>query len=169
MICLILLVMHLPNMLWDKLIGTVIYLKNQSPGINNIIPYELGNHIYPNLSFLKVVRFWAWIHIPKEEKVKLDVCSWQEIFISYKGKNQYRVYNTLIKKVHIIWDIFVDEQHLHHWEALNDCDYSKNDWTDTDDTQFANASDVDHLELDDSFYSVRENTSKQPKKRRNDF
>ena len=47
--------MHLPKTLWDELIKTVAYLKNRSPGINGITPYELGNHVRPDLSHLKVV------------------------------------------------------------------------------------------------------------------
>ena len=97
----ILSAMHLPKTLWDKLIKTVAYLKNRSVGINGITPYELGNHIRPNFSHLKVVGSRAWVHIPREKRVKLDVRSWQGIFIGYEGKNQYRVYNSRKEKVHI--------------------------------------------------------------------
>ena len=62
----------------------------------------------------------------------------------------------------------MDEQHLYHREALNDWDYSEDDWAETDDAQFADASDFDNLEQDDPFYSVGENTSKQPEKEGND-
>ena len=89
----ILSAMHLPKTLWDELIKTVAYLKNRSPGINGITAYELSNHVRPNLSHLKVVGSRAWVHIPKEKRVKLDVRSWQGIFIGYEGKNHYRVYN----------------------------------------------------------------------------
>lgn len=41
----ILSAMHLPKTLRDELIKLVAYLKNRSPGINGITPYELGNHI----------------------------------------------------------------------------------------------------------------------------
>lgn len=76
LVCLILSAMYLLKMLWDKLIKTVAYLKNQSFDINSIIIYKLKNHIQPNLSYPKIVGFWAWIHIPKEKKVKLDIRSW---------------------------------------------------------------------------------------------
>ena len=93
--------MHLSKTLLDELIKTIAYLKNRSPGINVITSYELGNHICPNLSHLKVVGSRAWVHIPKEKRVKLDVRFWQRIFIGYDGKNQYRVYNPRTGKVHI--------------------------------------------------------------------
>ncbi len=116
----ILSAMHLPKTLWDELIKTVTYLKNRSPGINGITTYELGNHIRADLSHLKVVGARAWVHIPKEKRVKLDIRSWQRIFIGYEGKNQYLVYNPSTLKVYITQDIFVDEQHLYHREAIND-------------------------------------------------
>ncbi len=46
---------HLPKMLWDELIKTVAYLKDPSPDINYITPYELDNHVRQDLSHLKVV------------------------------------------------------------------------------------------------------------------
>ena len=51
--------------------------------------------------------------------VELDVRSWQETLINYEGKNQYLGYDPCKKKVHIIHDVFVDEQHLYHRETLN--------------------------------------------------
>ncbi len=61
----------------------------------------------------------AWVHISKEKRTKLDLCSWQGIFIGYPGQNQYRVYNLRTGKIHIVQDLFVDEQHLYHREVLN--------------------------------------------------
>lgn len=55
-VCLILLAIYLPKIIWDELIKTVTYLKNSSPGINSITPYKFGYYIHPNLSNLKVVR-----------------------------------------------------------------------------------------------------------------
>lgn len=49
--------MYLPKTLWNKLIKTVTYLKEESPDINSIPPYKLANHVCPNLSHLKVVAF----------------------------------------------------------------------------------------------------------------
>ncbi len=116
----------------------------------------------------------AWVHIAKENSVKLDVRSWQEIFIGYEGKNQYRVYNSRTGKFHITRDIVVDEQHLYYRKAFgNDCDFSEDDWVETHDAQFADMSDLDDSEtaspllLDGFPYSVEENIPKQPEKGEN--
>ncbi len=164
----ILSAMHLPKTLWDELIKTVAYLKNRSSGINSITPYKLSNHICPDLSHWKVVGSRAWVHIPKEKSIKLNICTWQGGFIGYEGKNQYRVYNPRKGKVNITRDIFVDEQHLYHREALNDWDYSEDDWAETDDAELADVDDFGSFDTDDSSYSVAKNTSKQPEKEGND-
>lgn len=57
LVCSFLAAIYLPKILWDELIKTVAYLKNQSPGINGITPYKLGNHVRLNLSHLKIVDF----------------------------------------------------------------------------------------------------------------
>ena len=67
----------------------------------------------------------------------------------------------------------MDEQHLYHREALNDWDYSEDDWAETDDAQFAYVSDFDDSETaspilpDDSLYLVGGNIFKQPEKEGN--
>lgn len=114
LICSILLAMYLSKTLQDKLIKTVAYFKNQSLGINGIIPYKLGNYMQSNLSYLKVVGSYAQVCISKEKRVKLDVYSQKEIFIGYEDKNQYWVYNPCTRKVYITQNLFVNEQHLYH-------------------------------------------------------
>lgn len=47
----------LPKILWNELIKTIIYFKNQSPGINDITFYKLENNIWPNFSHLKMIDF----------------------------------------------------------------------------------------------------------------
>ena len=75
LICSILFIKHLPKILWIELITTVLYIKNQSLRINDIIPYEIGNYTHPNLSHLKVLGSRAWVYILKDKRVKLGVYS----------------------------------------------------------------------------------------------
>ncbi len=89
----ILAAMHLSRTLCDQLLKTVVYLKNRNLGIKKITPYELGNHSCPDLSHVKVEGSRACVHILNKKRVKLDVYSWQELFIGYESTNQYRVYN----------------------------------------------------------------------------
>ncbi len=95
-------------------------------------------------------------------------------FIEYESTNKYPVYNPHTGKIHIICDLFVDDQQLYHRKAFNDEDYSKDDWIKSDDAQFADITnfedtkDASLLLLENSFHSVGDNTPKQPKKKSND-
>lgn len=62
----------------------------------------------------------------------------------------------------------MNKQHLYHPETLNDWNYFKDDWSEIDDFQFTNVSAFNNLKSDNSFYSVRENLSKQSEKKGND-
>ena len=85
--------MKLSKSFWLGILKTVAYLKNPSPGINGIILFEHFKGEKPNLRHLKIVGSYAWVHIPKEKKRKLDEKSWQGIFVGYEAKNQHRIYN----------------------------------------------------------------------------
>ena len=85
--------MKLFKSFWLKILKTVAYLKNRSPDIDGITSFEHLKREKPNLYHLKIVNSCTWIHIPKEKRQKLDKRSWQGIFVKYKGKNQYQIYN----------------------------------------------------------------------------
>ncbi len=92
---------------------------------------------------MKAVGSRAWVHILKQKRSKLDLRSWQDIFIRYEGKNQYRVYNPRTGKIHITRDLFLDDQHLYHREALNHWEYSDDKGAKSDDAQFASSEDFE--------------------------
>lgn len=115
---------------------------------------------------MEVVSSQVWVHIPKKKRVKLDIWSWQGIVIDYKDINQYWIYNSHIGKIYIIQDFFINKQHLYHWEALNNKEYLKDDWIETDNTQFADMDDFNNLEIapsmlpDDTFYLMKDDIFK---------
>ncbi len=88
-----------------------------------------------------MVGLWTWVLIPKEKSSKLDLHSWQGIFIGYEGKNQYRVYNLQSRKIYIIQDLFIDGQYLYHCEVFNHWNFSDDEWANTDDAKFAPSAD----------------------------
>ena len=65
-------IMKLPKSLWLEILKTVAYLKNRSPGIDGITPFEHLKGEKPKLRHLKIVGSRAWVHIPKEKRRKLD-------------------------------------------------------------------------------------------------
>ena len=53
----------------------------------------------PDISHLRTFGCLVHVHIPKENRSKLDKVSWQGIFVGYHSSNQYRIYNPKTSKV----------------------------------------------------------------------
>src|SRR5579859_1518444 len=60
--------------LWAEITATVVYLKNRSPtsALDNKMPFEAWHGKKPDLSHLHILGCDAFVHIPKEKRVKLD-------------------------------------------------------------------------------------------------
>src|SRR5205814_900105 len=84
----------LDKRLWMEIASTVVYLKNRSPtSAVATTPYELWHGNKPNLSHLKIIGSMAYIHVPKEKRMKLDTHSHKGILVGYGGTNQYKVWD----------------------------------------------------------------------------
>src|SRR5271155_870506 len=84
----------LDKRLWMEIADTVVYLKNRSPtSAVSTTPYELWYGVKPDLSHLRIIGSTAYIHIPKEKRMKLDTHSHKGIMIGYGGTNQYRIWD----------------------------------------------------------------------------
>jgi hypothetical protein len=57
-----------------EIADTVVYLKNRSPtSAVATTPYELWHGKKPDLSHLRIIGSTAYVHVPKEKRIKLDV------------------------------------------------------------------------------------------------
>jgi len=97
----------LDKRLWMEIADTVVYLKNRSPTTAvATTPYELWHGVKPNLSHLRIIGSTAYIHIPKEKRVKLDTHSHKGIMIGYGGgTNQYKIWDLTRKDVVVSRDV----------------------------------------------------------------
>ena len=97
----------LDKRLWMEIADTVVYLKNRSPtSAVATTPYELWHGVKPNLSHLKIIGSTAYVHIPKEKRIKLDTHSHKGIMIGYGGgTNQYKVWDLTRKDVVVSRDV----------------------------------------------------------------
>jgi Reverse transcriptase (RNA-dependent DNA polymerase)/gag-polypeptide of LTR copia-type/Pol polyprotein, beta-barrel domain/GAG-pre-integrase domain/Integrase core domain len=102
----------LPKHLWMEIAQTVVYLKNRSPttALDRMTPYEAWFGERPNLSHLRTVGCTAWVHIPKEKRVKLDSHSDKGVLIGYGGTNQYRVWVESRNDIVVSRDVIFDEK-----------------------------------------------------------
>ena len=92
----------LPNSFWAEALDTVSYVINLSPvvaldgDVPNIVCFD-KDVSYDNL---KVFRCKVCVHVPKDERSKMDVKTKQCIFIGY-GQDEfgYRFYDPIDKKL----------------------------------------------------------------------
>lgn len=129
----ILAAMKLPKSLWSEILLAVCYLKNRSPYVNGVTPYESLNGLRPDLSHLRVLGARASVHIPKEKRKKLDERPWQGIHVGYEGSNQYRIYDPCTGKTHITRDVTIDEKNLFDRIAFGPNELVDDEWSVYDD------------------------------------
>jgi hypothetical protein len=82
--------------------GTACYLVNRSPSLalDDKTPHEVWTGNKSSLTHLRVFGCDAYVHVPKENKSKLDKNVKKCIFIGYKdGLKGYNLWNPEIKKV----------------------------------------------------------------------
>ena len=93
---------------WAEAVGTTCYLVNQSPSstLDDKTPHEVWFGKKPSLKHLRVFGCDAYVHVPKENRSKLDKKAKKCIFISYKyGMKGYKIWNHETKKVVYIQDV----------------------------------------------------------------
>ena len=90
----------LPHSFWGEAAMTANYLRNLLPTAKvNQSPEEKWTEQKPDISHLRTFGCLVHVHIPKENRSKLDKVSWQGIFVGYHSSNQYRIYNPKTSKV----------------------------------------------------------------------
>jgi hypothetical protein len=110
----------LDKRLWMEIADTVVYLKNRSPTTAvTTTPYELWHGIKPNVSHLRIIGSTAYIHIPKEKRIKLDTHSHKGILVGYGGTNQFKVWDLTRNDVVVSRDIvFIEGKPVNQTPAI---------------------------------------------------
>jgi hypothetical protein len=81
---------------WVEAVGTTCYMVNRSPSsvLDDKTPHEIWNGKKPSLKHLRVFGCDADVHVPKENRSKLDKKDEKSIFIGYKdGVKGYKLWN----------------------------------------------------------------------------
>jgi hypothetical protein len=87
---------------WAEAVGIACYLVNKSPSLalGDKTAQEVWTGKEPSLTPLKVFGYDAYVHVPKENKSKLDKKDGKCIYIGYKdGLKGYKLWNPETKKV----------------------------------------------------------------------
>ena len=90
----------LPHSFWGEAAMTANYLRNLLPTAKvNQSPEEKWTEQKPDIIHLRTFGCLVHVHIPKENRSKLEKLSWQGLFVGYHSSNQYRIYNPKTSKV----------------------------------------------------------------------
>ncbi|KAL0293416.1 UNVERIFIED_CONTAM: Retrovirus-related Pol polyprotein from transposon TNT 1-94 [Sesamum radiatum] len=105
----------LPKSFWVEAVSMACYLINRSPraslGGNVAEEVWTGNPV--NFDNLRVFGCPAYVHVPNDERSKLDPKSKQCIFLGYKkGVKGYKFWDPVARKMVISHDAVFDEQFL---------------------------------------------------------
>ena len=99
--------------LWSKAVACAVYISNRSPTRNMLekTPQEAWSGRKHGISHLRVFVSIAYVHIPNEQKSKLDDKSQKYIFIGCDENSKgYKLYNPTTRKTIISRDIIFDEE-----------------------------------------------------------
>jgi len=104
----------LSNAFWGEAVLTSAHIHNRLPSHtckdSSPIAYWTGQE--PGLGHLRIFGSTAWVHIPKEQRRKLDPKSKKCIFVGYDedaGSKVYRVYDPVHKRIIRSRDVIIEE------------------------------------------------------------
>ncbi|KAL0284885.1 UNVERIFIED_CONTAM: Retrovirus-related Pol polyprotein from transposon TNT 1-94 [Sesamum calycinum] len=105
----------LPKSFWAEAVSMACYLINRSPrtSLGGKVAEEVwtGNQI--NFDRLRIFGCSAYVHVPSDERSKLDPKSKQCIFLGYKkGVKGYKFWDPVARKMVISRDALFDEQSM---------------------------------------------------------
>jgi hypothetical protein len=101
-----------PSRWWAEALNTAVYLRNRSPTarLGATTPFEAYKGRKPYLAHLRVFGSQAWVHVPKENRKKLDNKAVEIMLMGYgETSSLYRI--LLNGKVKLYRDVRFNELH----------------------------------------------------------
>jgi hypothetical protein len=114
---------NLPHKFWAEAISTAAYLRNRSPtsAVEGTTPHEAWYGRKPRVEHLRVFGSTAYVHIPKDERGKLDSKSRKCILFGYGSvRKGYRVFDPLTQKVSCSRNVKFDEQETQNGPSVEE-------------------------------------------------
>lgn len=105
----------LPKTLWAEAVNWSVHVLNRSPtlAVSNTTPEEAWSKIKPSVSHFRIFGCTAYVHIPDNQRTKLDEKSFKCIFLGVSEESKaYRLFDPKSKKIIISKDVkFEEEEH----------------------------------------------------------
>ena len=109
----------LPLEFWAEACSTAAYLHNRSPttALKEKTPFESLFGRIPDISHLKVFGCVSYVHIPDNQRRKLDAKAHKAIFVGYPpGAKGYKLYDLEKKKFVLSRDVQFFEDNFDHFK-----------------------------------------------------
>ena len=112
--------MRLSKDFWNFIDEIVVYVKNRVIITNDnnnqiIISFEAINKKILNVINIRTLSCKTYIHVFKIiKRHKLDDRSWKDIFVNYANNNQWKIYNSRTRRIHVIKNVRFDENYSYY-------------------------------------------------------
>jgi hypothetical protein len=125
----------IPKVFWPEAVKWATHVMNRSPtlSVKNITPEEAWSGIKPSVKYFRVFGCLAHVHVPDNQRVKLDNKSIKCIHLGVSDESKaYKLYDPAKKKIVVSRDVVFEECKAWNWNSGVD---SSNNQTacDTDD------------------------------------
>ena len=113
---------NMPNEFWAEAVNTSVYLRNRSPttALDGITPYECLFNQKPDVANLRVFGCVSYVHVPDNQRTKLDAKSRKVIFVGYRDNTKgYKLYDPVCRKFVRSRDVIFVERKFHDFGEGN--------------------------------------------------
>ena len=117
--------MKLSKNMWDVIRNAMIYIKNRIIILNEndekaIIFFKSVNEVFLNISNLRTLNCKVYTHVLKTfNHHKLNNRCWKNIHVNYNKNNQWKIYNSRIRTMHLIKNVKFNEKNIFYDENIN--------------------------------------------------
>jgi hypothetical protein len=121
---------NLPLSLWAEATSIAVYIQNMCPhkSLEEKNPEEVFTNIKPSVDHLRIFGSSVYIHIPKENRTKLEPSKKKETFLGYNETSKaYRIYVLSQKFIEVIKDMTFHEESSFHRSKELPCDTEKHE------------------------------------------
>ena len=104
---------NLPNQFWAEAVNTSVYIRNRCPtsALDGVTPYECLFKQKPDVGNLHVFGCVSYVHIPDDQRTKLEMKSRKSIFVGYpEGTKGYKLYDPSSRKFIRSRDVIFQER-----------------------------------------------------------
>ena len=117
--------LKLSKNMWNIIEEEVIYIKNRiiiiNESDNEIISFfENVNDVFSDVLNLRTLNCKVYIHIFKTfNRHKLNNRCWKSIHVDYDKNNQWKIYNSRTRTMHLIRNVRFDRKNIFYNEIIN--------------------------------------------------